>query len=248
MTVSRITLEYTTINYDRTNKTHQAFIKQEINEFNSAYNELCNYNKRTGLVSGLIGAAWMMGSITMWSSLLISISNVALSYQCFGRPEYAKQYQDQLSKLLELYKWCANSLGKKNVAEDKIFLELTETIAPLVEYNELKKPFTNFNGLPDDFCKIILLNPLHKDKFTYERSQAAKEWKWSDYLPGNKTDDTLVKSQPEETSPASDIYYNMQSRARFNFYSHQTGKNKSIMESFKEIAEPLAALSAYKPK
>lgn len=238
MANSRIVIDYTTTGYQRHDPAHQKFIEQEVADFNEKYANLASYDRRT--------TEWMLllfflSSQSWLSWMVVSSVLFIYSHEANRRPEYVKEYQQQLTKLYDLYQWCVSTAGK-SIANDKTFLKLAEALLPVISYQDSKKPFNDWNGIDEAFSHVMLQCPLHRGKYIQERQAASGGW--LSMFSSKKNDDAV--SQAAANREFDDSLTHRASRsfaeARFTLYGRQTQQSQTLVERVQQIIEPVLAL------
>lgn len=237
MASSRIVIDYTSTNYRRDDLTHQKFIEQEIADFNEKYSNLASYDRRTTETMALLLLVSSQGWIS-W--LLLSAVYLLYAHEANRRPEYVKDYQDQLTKLHELFQWCVASAGN-TISKDKTFLKLTEALLPVISYEELKKPFNEWNGIDVALSHLIVQCPLHRGKYIQERKSEGQGW--VEKVFGKKQDDAVKQALANREYDDSLTHRVNRSFAetRFSLYGRQSQQQQTLVERAKQVVEPILA-------
>jgi hypothetical protein len=224
MSRPRLEFDYTTQSFNCDINRHHDFIAYEIEHFDKCLTELSNYDKRSECLVVLLGCGWLFNFIGMTGSLLLCSSFIFASHELFGRPEYLKKYQDQLNKLVDIYQWCISN-DEKRVGNNTIFLKLVETLVDYLCYEDLKKPFKNWNGISESFKLILLHHPLHKD--LYLRDKMTPTTTFFSWFREKKEDAPIINNHGETLTRLKRSY----AEFRFSLYGRHTNQNVSLIEN-----------------
>jgi len=205
---------------------HNAFVQQEIKNFNHAYEELSNYDNRSKKMVGLVSCFWMFNYISLGSGLLLSAAFLGLSHQYDGRPEYVKQYQDKLDNLLDISNWCIKT-GGSSIVNNDAFLDLIKTLAPFVSFDDMENVILQI-GISDALKQIILEQPLYSEQFSKFQQKQSKGWFSS--LWSTKEDNTQIQTQK------FGIYAQSCAKLKFTLYGKH---DQSITEYGQQMLQPL---------
>lgn len=245
MTSARKVVDYRSVSFSRSDINHHDFINQEIQLFEASYNELCSYDARTECLSALVALGWFFGSVGTVSALFVCLAYLGLSHEFFGRPALVNKYQSQLQKLLDLYGWCCAADPKASSA-DPSFLKLAESVMPFVAYKNLIAPFGNVKNLSDEFARLLVRHPLHRDEFLMNLQQLqAKAGSWIPRFVSNWFSSSNQAASTESTSSNalhsktwSETRKQTYAQMRFFLYSHQTESQLSYLEQGKQLLQP----------
>lgn len=155
--------------YDPNSETHQALVKQDLLEFNTAKDKLMGVDKWIG---GGISAE--VGLFFIGQSLLAVILAAALIYKYKedDRPKLSGAYQEKLNKLMDRYHWMLE--GKTAaLTNDPLFMDVVEAVAPFVESEELM-PWDFQQSRKEDvsarYLAVLSQSPHRRDIVLMEKS------------------------------------------------------------------------------
>lgn len=241
MASSRIVIDYTATNYKRDDLSHQKFIEQEVADFNEKYANLSGYDRRTTEMMTLLLLLSSQGWI---SFLLLSAVYLVYSHEANRRPEYVKQYNEQLTKLYELFQWCVTSSGN-SISNDKTFLKLAAAVLPVISYQDLKKVFNDWNGVDEALSHVILQCPLHRGEYIRERKAGSDGW-FSIF--NRKKEDAAVKEAAENREYEDSLTHRIShsfAEARYTMYGRQSQQPKTLLDQAKQVVEPILTLKRF---
>ncbi len=164
MTTTRTPFEFPADIFNPGKSNHIEFINTEINIFNRQFNKIKKFDGTLAVPPGVTAglALWYITSLGPIGFLLFTAASSFASYRSHQqlRPYFEDPYQQQLARLIEVYKWCAKS--GTTISSNNAFLELTKKLATFVQAKDLmiwqgKEHWE----LSDDFKKIILEKDPH---------------------------------------------------------------------------------------
>jgi hypothetical protein len=159
------------------NKEQMDYINAQIGLYKQYQSEITSFDNWTG-GGVLLALAFLFYSGVSVSSMLVltlCVAFVCLVTQSW-RPEHENSYRDQLDKMLEIYLWCANSVGS-TVTQCDTFINVLEAIykdVPLA-YLLLWDPSKCKEQLSEPFVDILSRRPHSIPSYLLRKQDEKKE-------------------------------------------------------------------------
>lgn len=218
--------------YNPQNQEHRQLILNQIKAMEEKYAALL-WADICVAPSLLAVGGWALGQVSL--ILLAAFAGLqanAYVNQPYSRNKLAADYQANLKKLLELYRWC----GKNGAAisHDETFLAMLKTLSPFIAAKDLLL-WENGNVSQSDLSAKymeILAAPPHQIQFVLAKNNSEPgmlEWMTGGYFFSSKKE---VKKEDTRMAPTDSWQTSFQrpkASAKYFWYGYQDESARSML-------------------